>query len=65
MDDDHRCQGEACDKKSERLKTEPMMYHGWYRCDYWSIYTGMYCDDCYENNYPYRRDNYELDDVAF
>ena len=28
------------------------------RCDYYGIFTGHYCDDCYENNYPYRKDRY-------
>lgn len=28
------------------------------RTDFHGIPTGHYCDDCYENNYPYRRDDY-------
>ncbi len=28
------------------------------RCDAYGIFTGYYCDDCYENNYPYRKDRY-------
>lgn len=28
------------------------------RHDYHGITTGYYCEDCYENNYPYRKDDY-------
>lgn len=28
------------------------------RYDYHGITTGHFCDDCYENNYPYRKDAY-------
>ncbi len=28
------------------------------RQDAYGYATGHYCDDCYENNYPYRKDNY-------
>jgi hypothetical protein len=28
------------------------------RVDYYGIFTGHYCNDCYENNYPYRKDRY-------
>ncbi len=28
------------------------------RYDNYGIPTRYYCDDCYENNYPYRKDNY-------
>lgn len=28
------------------------------RFDYYGITTGHYCDSCYENNYPYRKDRY-------
>lgn len=33
-------------------------YHHWVRHDAYGLYTGIYCDDCYENNYPYRKDEY-------
>ena len=26
--------------------------------DAYGIPTGFYCSDCYENNYPYRKDRY-------
>ena len=34
--------------------------HYWARCDAYGIYTGLYCDDCYDdpNIYHYRKDNY-------
>tara|TARA_R110000824_G_scaffold163602_1_gene339381 strand:+ start:327 stop:635 length:309 start_codon:yes stop_codon:yes gene_type:complete len=43
----HACRGKGCDKEyaSERHDA-----HG--------ITTGHYCDECYENNYPYRKDAY-------
>ena len=28
------------------------------RFDFYGITTGHYCQDCYENNYPYRKDRY-------
>jgi hypothetical protein len=28
------------------------------RHDAYGIHTGYYCDDCYENHYPYRKDKY-------
>lgn len=28
------------------------------RHDAYGYATGYYCDDCYENNYPYRKDRY-------
>ena len=36
----------------------PISYHDWARCDAYGIYTGLYCDDCYKNNYPYKRNRY-------
>jgi RNase P subunit RPR2 len=28
------------------------------RSDFYGLFTGHYCDDCYENKYPYRKDAY-------
>lgn len=28
------------------------------RRDFYGLPTGNYCDDCYENKYPYRKDGY-------
>lgn len=33
-------------------------YHEWVRSDAHGIYTGVYCEHCYEHNYPYRKDKY-------
>ena len=32
--------------------------HDWARADAYGIYTGLYCDKCYKDNYPYRKDRY-------
>ena len=41
----------------------------WKRYDYDSYYTGIYCDECYNSGnadkYPYRKDNYKLDEVDY
>ena len=41
----------------------------WKRYDYDSYYTGIYCDTCYESGdpdlYPYRKDNYKLDEIDY
>ena len=53
--DQVQCQG--CDKQSDHMR--PITYHRWARQDAYGIYTGLYCDDCYESDrYPYRRDRY-------
>jgi len=34
-------------------------YHDWVRSDAYGIYTGIYCEECYNSNkYPYRKDRY-------
>ena len=50
------CKGENCQKKSEM--TRPITYHMWARNDSYGIYTGLFCDNCYDNNYPYKKDRY-------
>jgi len=36
-----------------------LTYHYWARSDAYGIYTGLYCDKCYDSDkYPYRRDRY-------
>ena len=41
----------------------------WMRYDYDSLYTGIYCDECYNSGdpdlYPYRKDNYKLDEIDY
>lgn len=43
----HSCKG--CSETKEDVQE---------RSDYHGIFTGHYCEDCYENNYPYRKDDY-------
>jgi len=43
----HSCRGCQEDKDDVQERSDA---HG--------IFTGHYCDDCYENNYPYRKDFY-------
>lgn len=49
-----RCQG--CGR--EEAIDYPHRHHYWNRHDAYGVYTGMYCDRCYESNYPYRKDRY-------
>lgn len=48
----HHCKGHDCDHNSENDQTVEE------RFDAYGLSTGYYCDSCYENNYPYRKDNY-------
>lgn len=54
------CRG--CDKPADLTDwADPRAarkHHEWIRYDNYGLYTGAYCDDCYENNYPYRKDDY-------
>ena len=53
----YHCRG--CQKADEdNVMVRPIEYHMWARNDAYGIYTGLYCDDCYKNNYPYRTDRY-------
>ena len=57
-----RCQGNGC-KNHDNLSdwSNPLQahkHHQWIRKDHYGIYTGIYCDECYESNYPYRKDDY-------
>lgn len=48
------CRGQDCKKTSEHVS--PITYHMWARNDAYGIYTGLFCDKCYNNNYPYKKD---------
>ena len=49
------CQG--CEKEEEGIR--PITHHRWARSDYYGMYTGLYCDACYDSdNYPYKKDRY-------
>ena len=53
----YHCRGcEEPDKDNQRVS--PIEYHMWARADAYGICTGLYCDDCYKDNYPYRKDEY-------
>ena len=50
------CNG--CQEEAEGCR--PIDYHHWARKDAYGIFTGLYCDSCYndEDKYPYRKDAY-------
>ena len=52
-DDTICCRGENCSNTTE---TEGAYVE--LRSDSYGIPTGYYCEDCYETNYPYHKDNY-------
>lgn len=52
IDNSIPCKGHGCSKTTESDQSVEM------RHDAYGIPTGYYCDACYENNYPYRKDNY-------
>ena len=48
----------GCGKQDLEYDDRPS-YHEWGREDAYGIYTGIYCDRCYNSSrYPYRRDEY-------
>jgi hypothetical protein len=51
------CNGEGCNNTMESLEGD-IKYHPWARSDHYGLFTGIYCDDCYPTNYPYRTDDY-------
>ena len=53
------CAGEKCGKQCEEgFQHGYLEYHHCARKDAYGMYTGLYCDSCYKDNYPYRRDEY-------
>ena len=53
------CAGDGCRKQcDEGFRHGELEYHHWARKDAYGMYTGLYCDSCYDNNYPYRKDEY-------
>ena len=52
-DDTICCRGKNCSNTTETEEAYVEL-----RSDSYGIPTGYYCEDCYETNYPYRRDNY-------
>ena len=61
MDNDYlyHCRGCQEPYKDNRI-VSPIQYHEWARADSYGIYTGLYCDDCYDDphKYTYRKDEY-------
>ena len=57
LDDEHcwKCDGYGI--YTPRTSVE---YHMWSRADAYGIYTGLYCDKCYDDpsKYTYRKDEY-------
>ena len=52
------CQG-CRNKAVEGFNSGELVYHYWARSDAYGLYTGLYCDECYNSNkYPYRKDYY-------
>ena len=56
QDDCHFCDGECY----YTPRCRPLEHHQWARSDAYGIYTGLYCEKCYDNpeKYQYRRDRY-------
>ena len=49
---------EEC-KADSGYNVRPVTTHAWAKTDAYGIYTGIYCDDCYNSDkYPYRKDYY-------
>jgi len=57
-DEETKANCRGCEKESEM--TRPIQYHMWARNDAYGIYTGLYCEKCYDNPeiYTYRKDEY-------
>jgi hypothetical protein len=48
----------VCDGYGNYTPRTSVAYHMWARNDSYGIYTGLYCDKCYKDNYPYKRGRY-------
>ena len=53
------CRG--CNEETDMHR--PIGEHWWARRDVYGIFTGIYCDECYNSDdadkYPYRKDSYQ------
>ena len=63
--DCEECEGSGgdcwkCNGYGVYMPTTPVEYHMWSRADAYGIYTGLYCDKCYDDphKYTYRKDEY-------
>ena len=58
-DIDVRCAGDDCGKQCEEgFNHGELVYHPWARNDAYGLFTGLFCDSCYKDNYPFRKDEY-------
>ena len=51
----------ACDGYGAyTARVSPLEYHEWARSDAYGLYTGLYCEKCYDDptKYTYRKDKY-------
>ena len=61
MDNDYLYHCKGCEKPDEdNIRVSPIQYHMWARADAYGIYTGLFCDKCYDDpsKYTYRKDEY-------
>lgn len=57
------CNG--CGKVDESFNGICWKYHEWVRHDAYGIYTGVYCNECYDSDqYPYKKNCYESELIA-
>lgn len=47
------CRGKRCSKSIKYYDRDQ-----WRRYDFHGIFTGYYCAECFQNNYPYKRGDY-------
>ena len=59
MTDKTYCRG--CEAEEDMYR--PIDQHPWARSDAYGIFTGIYCDECYNSDdsskYPYSKDSYQ------
>ena len=59
MDNDYLYHCRGCKKPDKQnVRVSPIKYHMWARTDAYGIYTGLYCDKCYKDNYSYKKHRY-------
>ena len=58
MEDENYCW--KCTGYGKYMPRIQVEYHMWSRADAYGIYTGLYCDKCYDDQekYTYRKDRY-------
>ena len=75
MDKEYKYYCEGCEKPDRDFpltpsgenvyESPPIDMHRWARRDAYAIFTGIYCDDCYNSDdsdrYPYKKGSYAKD----